>query len=72
MADIADLANDRAQWHLDLVLSARALAPASDSLEECLGCGDPIPEPRRLAAKGCQRCIECQGHFEKKGARYAG
>ncbi|SMP99471.1 phage/conjugal plasmid C-4 type zinc finger protein, TraR family [Pseudomonas putida] len=72
VADIADLANDRAQWHLDLVLSARLPAPECESLEDCVGCGGSIPEPRRLAVQGCQRCIECQGFFEKKGARYAG
>lgn len=72
VADIADLANDRAQWHLDLVLSARLPAPECESLEDCVGCGGSIPEPRRLAVQGCQRCIECQGYFEKKGARYAG
>ncbi|EPN6724188.1 TraR/DksA C4-type zinc finger protein [Pseudomonas putida] len=72
VADIADLANDRAQWHLDLVLSARLPAPECESLEDCVGCGGSIPEPRRLAVQGCQRCIECQGYFEKQGARYAG
>ena len=72
MADIADLANDRAQWHLDLVLSAHVSQPVCESLEDCLSCGGPIPELRRLAVTGCQRCIECQGYFEKKGARYAG
>jgi RNA polymerase-binding transcription factor DksA len=26
----------------------------------CVGCDDPIPEPRRLAVPGCLRCIECE------------
>ncbi|WP_269805709.1 TraR/DksA C4-type zinc finger protein [Pseudomonas putida] len=47
-------------------------APVCESLEDCLSCGGPIPELRRLAVTGCQRCIDCQGYFEKKGARYAG
>ncbi|WP_296263969.1 MULTISPECIES: TraR/DksA C4-type zinc finger protein [unclassified Pseudomonas] len=72
MADIADLANDRAQWHLDLALAARAPVPVRESLSECLDCDDAIPEPRRLAVKGCVRCAECQCFFEKSGARHAG
>ena len=26
----------------------------------CLDCGEPIPEQRRLAVKGCFRCVDCQ------------
>lgn len=34
------------------------------SRQECLDCDDPIPEARRQAAPGCQRCIDCQRIFE--------
>ncbi|WP_410896919.1 TraR/DksA C4-type zinc finger protein [Pseudomonas mosselii] len=71
VADIADLANDRAQWHLDLALAARKPAPVRVSLEECVDCDEPISQARRLAAPGCMRCTECQVLNEKQGARHA-
>lgn len=27
---------------------------------DCLDCEEPIPEARRKAVPGCQRCIDCQ------------
>ena len=36
------------------------------SLEECEDCGEAIPEARRLAIKGCTRCIWCQEVSEKR------
>ena len=37
---------------------------------ECRDCGDNIPEARRQAAPGTQRCVKCQGAFEGlRGAR---
>jgi phage/conjugal plasmid C-4 type zinc finger TraR family protein len=30
------------------------------SAENCIECGDEIPEARREASKGCQYCINCQ------------
>ncbi|WP_186071775.1 TraR/DksA C4-type zinc finger protein [Burkholderia gladioli] len=30
-------------------------------------CGEPIPEPRRVAISGCQFCIECQSRREMNG-----
>ncbi|WP_409322543.1 TraR/DksA C4-type zinc finger protein [Pseudomonas putida] len=71
VADIADLANDRAQWHLDLALAARKPAPVRVSLEECVDCDEPISQARRLAAPGCMRCTDCQDLNEKQGARHA-
>ena len=35
-----------------------------ESMNECLECGEPIPEARRIAAKGCVRCVACQQEFE--------
>ena len=73
MADLADVANDSADLFLELSLAARKTqAAVRDSLTECLDCGDPIPEARRLAAKGCERCIDCQWDVDKKGLRHAG
>lgn len=41
-----------------------------ESLEECEDCGEDIPEERRTIAKGCTRCVHCQGLFERKKAGY--
>ena len=39
----------------------------SDSATECF-CGALIPEARRKAVPGCQRCVKCQtAHETKKG-----
>ncbi|MCU7237136.1 TraR/DksA C4-type zinc finger protein [Pseudomonas peradeniyensis] len=38
---------------------------------DCIGCDEPIPEARRLAEKGCSRCIECQQIHEGRRARNA-
>jgi phage/conjugal plasmid C-4 type zinc finger TraR family protein len=43
---------------------------ARPSLLECEDCGEDIPEERRLIAKGCTRCIHCQGLFERRKAGY--
>jgi phage/conjugal plasmid C-4 type zinc finger TraR family protein len=44
----------------DAILEARARMPSGDSLEECEGCGDAIPEKRRQALPGVRTCIACQ------------
>ncbi|NCC91706.1 MAG: TraR/DksA family transcriptional regulator [Opitutae bacterium] len=45
--------------------------PGEPSLTHCTDCDEPIPEARRLAVPGCQRCRECQeeyeSHFSCKG-----
>ena len=39
----------------------------TDSATEC-DCGALIPEARRKAVPGCQRCVKCQtAHENKKG-----
>ncbi|WP_346915386.1 TraR/DksA C4-type zinc finger protein [uncultured Roseibium sp.] len=32
--------------------------------DECVDCGDPIPEARRLALPSARRCAGCQTSFE--------
>ncbi|MFJ3259672.1 TraR/DksA C4-type zinc finger protein [Pseudomonas sp. NPDC086581] len=41
---------------------ATAVAVSADN---CWDCGSPIPEPRREAARGCTRCVECQALEEQ-------
>jgi phage/conjugal plasmid C-4 type zinc finger TraR family protein len=47
------------------IAAVQARMPKGESLEQCEDCGDDIPEQRRLAAKGCIRCIHCQTIFER-------
>jgi phage/conjugal plasmid C-4 type zinc finger TraR family protein len=44
----------------DAVSRARARMPHGVSLDECEECGEPIPEPRRLALPGVRTCVTCQ------------
>ena len=32
----------------------------------CVDCGEPIPLMRRLAVRGCFRCVDCQEIAERK------
>jgi phage/conjugal plasmid C-4 type zinc finger TraR family protein len=48
-------------------LEAQALIPSET---ECIECGDEIPEVRRTAIKGVQRCVHCQELFERRRAGY--
>lgn len=36
------------------------------SAEECEDCGEEIPEARRLAVPGVQRCVFCQEKHERR------
>ena len=44
----------------DGVLNARARMPAGEGTEDCVECGDEIPEGRRRALPGATTCIRCQ------------
>lgn len=39
---------------------------SQESLLECDDCGEDIPEPRRIAIPGVQRCIHCQELVERR------
>ncbi|MEV3829268.1 TraR/DksA C4-type zinc finger protein [Aeromonas allosaccharophila] len=38
----------------------------------CIDCDDPIPQERREAIRGCERCADCQTIHEFKTARQFG
>ena len=44
----------------DAVARARSGLPEGESLTECAGCGEPIPEARRKAIRGVRLCVRCQ------------
>lgn len=61
--DVAKDASDRFErFALEQQL---ATMPKGESAEECEECGDPIPEERRKAYRGCTRCVGCQTAFER-------
>jgi phage/conjugal plasmid C-4 type zinc finger TraR family protein len=49
-------------------MEAQAARP---SLKECDECGDEIPEARRRAIPGVQRCVHCQEVWERDRALHA-
>lgn len=64
MTDIIDRANDLAQEELERNL-AKAARFDKPSLEECVGCGDDIPEQRQRLG-GVTHCIDCQSIIERR------
>lgn len=66
MADIIDTAAEIEELQRNAALSARRINRNAVSAERCAECGEDIPEPRRAAVPGCQRCAECQSIAEKK------
>lgn len=44
----------------DGVLTARSRLPTGPGTEECVECGDQIPEARRKALPGVSTCVPCQ------------
>ncbi len=74
MTDEIDRAAARTDELLADALAARKRRAAQgkgvDTATECQDCGEDIPEARRQAAPGTQRCVQCQGAFEgMRGAR---
>ncbi|MEG0920635.1 MAG: TraR/DksA family transcriptional regulator [Comamonas sp.] len=74
MTDEIDRAAARADELLADALAAHhrrsVRGKGQESANECRDCGDDIPEARRQAAPGTQRCVGCQGAFEgMRGAR---
>lgn len=73
--DEHDIAQDLAQRERDAAIAAfRAAhpAPAADwqaaSAKWCAapGCGERIPDARRRAIPGVQRCVDCQAALDKR------
>lgn len=77
MSDDIDRAQDREQQLRDDALrdqarrSGLAGKTMADSAAECTDCGEPIPQARRWAVPGCERCVECAAANEFKKGRPA-
>lgn len=50
----------------DALLAARAAMPAGEGTEECVECGELIPEARRRALPGVTTCVSCQAGRDKR------
>jgi RNA polymerase-binding transcription factor DksA len=48
------------------IAAVRNSMPTGESLEYCTDCCESIPLARRNAARGCIRCIYCQGIHEHR------
>jgi phage/conjugal plasmid C-4 type zinc finger TraR family protein len=51
---------------LDGVLTARARMPAGAGTEDCIECGEPIPQARRRALPGVTTCVPCQSGRDRR------
>lgn len=51
---------------LDGVLGARARMPVGEGTEDCVECGDLIPEARRQAMRGVTTCVPCQSGRDRR------
>jgi phage/conjugal plasmid C-4 type zinc finger TraR family protein len=56
----------------DEVARARSRLPSGPSLQSCEDCGEPIPEARRRAVPGVQRCVHCQAEHDAQQTRNVG
>ena len=58
----------------ELQLAARIHAAriAGTGPHDCSDCDDPIPQERREAIRGCERCTDCQTIHEFQTARHYG
>lgn len=71
MSDLFDRASDRERELLADALyeqqqrSGLAGKTLADSAHECVDCEEPIPELRRAAVPGVQRCVSCQQRAER-------
>jgi phage/conjugal plasmid C-4 type zinc finger TraR family protein len=66
MADVIDVANDQAQYLLDVALQQRVKLPVRASAKYCYDCGDDIPLLRQQKVVGCQTCVGCQQLRERR------
>ncbi|MBY6185679.1 DksA/TraR family C4-type zinc finger protein [Marinobacter hydrocarbonoclasticus] len=55
----------------DAIAAARASQNRGVSARFCVDCDEPIPEPRRRALPGVQRCVRCQAEADRHAHRHA-
>lgn len=60
MADVIDVANDQADYHLQVALQRRLRPVTKPSAQFCEDCDEPIPVKRQQLVAGCETCTSCQ------------
>ncbi len=67
MADVIDIANDQADYFLQVALERRQRSSTGAvSAQFCEDCDDPIPLLRQQTIQGCATCVSCQGLRERR------
>ncbi|MEW7865469.1 TraR/DksA C4-type zinc finger protein [Aeromonas diversa] len=72
MSRVIDRAQQQALMLTGLLIQRHQARPRPQGNGICGECGDPIPDARRQAAPGAERCLECQVRQEKRAAIHAG
>lgn len=66
MADVIDVANDQADYHLQVALQRRLRTVMKPSAQFCEDCDEPIPVKRQQLVAGCETCTSCQELRERR------
>ena len=66
MTDIIDVANDQAEYFLQVALDRRPRPTSAVSAQICEDCDEPIPLLRQQTIQGCATCVSCQGLRERR------
>nr|WP_127881243.1 TraR/DksA C4-type zinc finger protein [Pseudomonas carnis] len=66
MIDIIDVANDQAEYFLQVALDRRPRPTSAVSAQICEDCEEPIPLLRQQTIQGCATCVSCQGLRERR------
>lgn len=65
--DEVDCAQEREERSLKARIDSHRQFDGLNETDECIDCGEIIPEARRKAIQGCERCVACQEDYEKQG-----
>ncbi|MFS3105882.1 TraR/DksA family transcriptional regulator [Klebsiella pneumoniae] len=66
-AEIIDQANELEELQREAAIAKYRIDHNAVSATHCADCGEGIPERRREAVVGCQRCADCQEEEELRG-----
>lgn len=71
-AEIIDQANELEELQREAAIAKCRINHNAVSATHCSDCGDEIPERRREAVAGCQRCADFQEEEELRGKHQKG
>jgi phage/conjugal plasmid C-4 type zinc finger TraR family protein len=73
MADFADQASNQQALDIAQALAnfTRHVQHLDAGRDQCVECGEIIPDPRRAAVPGCILCVSCQEQNENGGGFWA-